>query len=47
MGVHIFGDEITLLVPAGNGQLNVIARESMGGAHAENVGGDWDVDGEG
>lgn len=47
VGVVIFCDEITLLVSAGDGQLNAIAHKDMGGAHAENVGGDRDVGGEG
>lgn len=47
VGVVVFCEEITLLVPAGDGQLNAIAHNDMGGAHAENVGRDRDVGGEG
>lgn len=47
VGVVVFCGEITLLVPADDGQLNAITHKDMGWAHAENVGGDGDVGGEG
>lgn len=37
--VHFFCGEKTLLVPADDGQQNFIPRDSIGRAHAENVGG--------
>lgn len=36
--VHFFCGEKTLLVPADDGQQNFIPRDSIGRAHAENVG---------
>lgn len=44
--VHFFCGEKPLLVPADDGQLNFIPRDSIGRAHAENVGGYLDVGGE-
>lgn len=41
--VHFFCGEKPLLVPADDGQLNFIPRDSIGRTHAENVGGHLDV----
>lgn len=43
--VHFFCGEKPLLVPADDGQLNFIPRDSIGRTHAENVGGYLNVGG--